>query len=144
MGYLHTRKNALLEERLHCLLQKQFGASSEKISPDQQDLFNEAEQDQPEPDSEPEEQAVTVPEHTRGRKPLPEDLPRVRKEHDLSDEEKVCGCCGGDLHQIGEEITEQLEIIPAKIQVIQNVRFKYGCRSCEDSVNLKSSVKNHD
>ncbi len=132
-------KNALLEERLRILLHKQFGASSEKSSPDQQDLFNEAEQDQPEPEStEPEEtEEVTVPEHTRkkpGRKPLPKHLPRVREEHDLNDDEKQCSCCGGELHRIGEEVTEQLDIIPAKIQVIENVRFKYGCRSCESGV----------
>ena len=41
-------KNELLEENLRLLLHKKFGASSEKTSPDQQDLFNEAEQDQPE------------------------------------------------------------------------------------------------
>ncbi len=133
-------KNNLLEERLRILLHKQFGASSEKTSPDQQELFNEAEQDQPEPET-VEDDVITVPEHTRkkrGRKPLPKNLPRVREEHDLPDSEKQCQCCGGDLHRIGEEITEQLDIIPAKIQVIQNVRFKYGCRSCDEGVKTAS------
>ncbi|MET4693790.1 IS66 family transposase [Endozoicomonas lisbonensis] len=130
-------KNALLEERLRLLLHKQFGASSEKTSPDQQELFNEAEQDQPEqPEPDPEE-SVTVAEHTRqkkGRKPLPKDLPRVREEHDIRDDEKNCSGCGNQLHRIGEEVTEQLDIIPAKIRVIQNVRFKYGCRCCEEGI----------
>ena len=130
-------KNTFLEERLRILLHKQFGASSEKTSPDQQELFNEAEQDQPEP-SEPEpEENVTVAEHSRnkkGRKPLPKDLPRIREEHDIGDDEKNCNCCGGELHRVGEEVTEQLDIIPAKIRVIQNVRFKYGCRSCEEGI----------
>ena len=78
-----------------------------------------------------------IPEHTRkkkGRQPLPKHLPRVREEHDISDEEKNCDCCGGELHRIGEDVTEQLDIIPAKIQVIRNVRFKYGCRSCESAI----------
>ncbi|NJR38939.1 MAG: IS66 family transposase [Leptolyngbyaceae cyanobacterium CSU_1_4] len=35
---------------------------------------------------------------------------------------------------MGEEISEQLDYIPAKIQVLQNVRYKYGCRGCEDTV----------
>ena len=133
-------KNNLLEERLRILLHKRFGASSEKTSPDQQELFNEAEQDRPEPEA-VEDEAITVPEHTRkkqGRKPLPKDLPRVRKEHDLPDSEKECQCCGGSLHRVGEEVTEQLDIIPAKIQVVQNVRFKYGCRSCEEGVKTAS------
>lgn len=127
-----------IEERLRLLLHKQFGASSEKVSPDQQDLFNEAEQDQPETEGEEEtESEVIVPEHTRkkrGRKPLPKHLPRVREEHDLAEDEKQCSCCGGELHRVGEDITEQLDIIPAKIRVIENVRFKYGCRSCETGI----------
>lgn len=61
-------------------------------------------------------------------------MPRVREEHDIRDDEKNCSCCGGGLHRIGEEVTEQLDIVPAKIRVIQNVRFKYGCRSCENGV----------
>ena len=103
-------------------------------------LFNEAEQDQP-----PEQETITeaeteiaVPAHQRkkpGRKPLPADLPRVRKEHDLSEDEKICTCCGNrDLHRMGEEISEQLDIIPAKIQVIQHVRPKYACRACEGQI----------
>ena len=36
---------------------------------------------------------------------------------------------------MGEEVSEQLDIIPAKIQVIENVRFKYGCRPCENGVS---------
>ena len=33
--------------------------------------------------------------------------------------------------KIGEDISEQLDIIPARIQVLQHVRFKYACRACE-------------
>ncbi|WP_407635342.1 IS66 family transposase zinc-finger binding domain-containing protein [Methylohalobius crimeensis] len=51
-----------------------------------------------------------------GRKPLPAELPRVRIEHDMSEAEKVCDC-GGPLSPIGEDISEQLEIVPAKIRV---------------------------
>ena len=132
-------RNALLEERLRCLLHKQFGVSSEKVSPDQRELFNEAEQDIPEPENDhPEEPGITVPGHSRkkkGRQSLPKHLPRGREEHDIRDEAKTCDCCGGgELHRIGEDVTEQLDIIPAKIQVIQNVRFKYGCCVCERAV----------
>ena len=38
------------------------------------------------------------------------------------------------MERIGEESSEQLEIIPAKIQVIQNVRFKYACKQCEEGI----------
>jgi transposase len=123
-----------LQEQLNILLQKRFGSSSEKIPPDQMRLFNEAEADVEEQAAEAE--SITVPEHQRrkrGRKPLPESLPRVRVEHDLPEAEKTCGC-GCQLTRIGEEISEQLDIIPAQVRVIQHVRSKYACRGCEETI----------
>ncbi len=124
---------ALEQEKIRLLIQKRFGVASEKTSPGQMGLFNEAEQDQPE-ESDAIVQAetdITVPAHRRkkpGRKPLPENLPRVQQVHDLSEEDKVCTGCGHrHLHRIGEEISEQLDIIPAKIRLIQHVRPKYAC-----------------
>lgn len=49
----------------------------------------------------------------------PAHLPRVRVEHDISDEEKIYSC-GCQKKVIGEIITEQYDVIPAKFQVIQN------------------------
>ncbi len=125
---------SVLEEQVRLLIQKRFGASSEKPSPDQYGLFNEAEQDLPEDTDaiETAEAEISVPAHQRkqaGRKPLPAHLPRIREEHDLPEDEKVCSCCGNqNLHRIGEEVSEQLDIIPAKIHVIQHVRPKYAFR----------------
>lgn len=124
-----------LKEELQLLLHKRFGASSEKADPDQLHLFNEAEATAattPEPEARGE---ITVPEYTRnkgGRKPLPDALPRVRIEHDIADTEKPCPCGSGDQRpRIGEVVTEQADIIPAQVQVLQHVRFKYGpCREC--------------
>jgi len=53
--------------------------------------------------------------------------------HDLSDEEKQCSC-GCQLTPIGEEVSEQLDIVPAQIRVIRNIRRKYACRGCEDTI----------
>jgi transposase len=69
--------------------------------------------------------------HRHGRGRLPEHLPRVRIEHDLPPEEKPCPCCGNARHRIGEEISEQLEYVPASFKVLQHVRPKYACRHCE-------------
>src|SRR5690606_29283208 len=66
-----------------------------------------------------------------GRKPLPADLPRETRPIDLADAEKICPCCNGDLHKIGEEKSEQLEYIPASLKVIEILRPKYACRACE-------------
>ena len=63
------------------------------------------------------------------RRPLPESLPRVEVLHDLAS--KDCPTCGQGLERIGEEISEQLDIIPAKFFVRRHVRPKYCCRHCE-------------
>jgi transposase len=63
------------------------------------------------------------------RRPLPESLPRVQVLHDLAC--KNCPACGQGLERIGEEVSEQLDIIPAKLFVRRHVRPKYCCRHCE-------------
>ena len=85
----------------------------------------------PEPAEEDEaEEKIDVPAHARrkrGRKPLPEALPRVEVVHDIDDADKICAC-GCELTRIGEEVSEQLDIIPAKMQVIRHIRPKYACK----------------
>jgi transposase len=61
---------------------------------------------------------------------LPEDLPRVDVVYDIGEDQKLCAC-GFQLSRIGEEISEKLDIIPAKMQVIRNIRYKYACKNCE-------------
>ena len=61
------------------------------------------------------------------RKPLPQDLPREVVVHDIDEADKICDCCGGELHQMGEDKSEQLEFIPAQVKVIENIRsFSQG------------------
>jgi transposase len=62
------------------------------------------------------------------RRPLPEHLPRERIVYPVP---AACPCCGGVLHKIGEDVTEMLELIPRQWKVIQHVREKFSCRSCE-------------
>ena len=129
---------AQLEEEKRRLLSRRYGPSSEKDPSPQMRLFNEPEalSDEADAEPQPEEETLTVPAHQRrkpGRKPLPEHLPRIEVEHDLSEEEKVCAC-GCALTRIGEEVSEQLDIIPAKIQVIRHIRPKYACKGCEETV----------
>jgi transposase len=122
----------LLEDMIKTLRHKQFGASSEKTSADQINLFNEAE-------AEPDEQSeadtdVVGPSHTRKkqrRASIPDDIPREEIIHDLTDSEKICPHDGATLKCIGEEASEQLDIIPAKITVLRHLRKKYACPCCE-------------
>jgi transposase len=122
-------KITTLQEQLNLALARRYAASSEKISPDQIRLFNEAERDVEvalESDDE-----VLVPAHPRkkrGRRPLPATLPRVDVVHDLTEAERRCDHDGQLLVEIGDVISEQLDIIPAKIQVIRHIRKKYACQ----------------
>jgi transposase len=62
------------------------------------------------------------------RRPLPDHLPRERIVYPSP---SACPCCGGVLHKLGEDVTETLELIPRQWKVIQHVREKFSCRSCE-------------
>ena len=130
---------AVLEEELRLAHHKRFGASSEKFDSNQPGLFDEAETLAAAPDADAAADGSTevmIAEHTRrkgGRKPLSETLPRVRIEHDLAEGDKLCPCGSGHTRpRIGEMISEQADIVPATVQVLQHVRFKYGpCHACE-------------
>jgi transposase len=62
------------------------------------------------------------------RRPLPEHLPRERIVYPSP---SACPCCGGALHKLGEDVTETLEVVPRQWKVIQHVREKFSCRTCE-------------
>jgi transposase len=62
-------------------------------------------------------------------------LPHHRHELDVSDEEKVCSCCGEPKVQMGEDITPVLEYEPSKLELHQYVRPKFVCRGCKDGVS---------
>ena len=63
---------------------------------------------------------------------LPAHFPRFEVVVDI--ESKACPCCAGDLHRIGEDVSERLDIIPAQIRVLVTRRPKYACRACEEGV----------
>jgi transposase len=120
-----------LTEQLNLALARRYAASSEKLSPDQIRLFDEAESET-EAAAPGEDETVSIPAHRRrkrGRKPLPAALPRIEVIHELPEAERVCPHDGHPLTEIGKVISEQLDIIPAKIRVIQHIRKQYAC-SC--------------
>jgi transposase len=133
---------ARLREALNLALIKRFGRSSEKRpGPAQLGLFNEAEAaaaaSEAAADQAPETD-ITVAAHHRQRgkrQPLPDYLPRERIEHDLTATEKTCPC-GCTLTRIGEETSEQLDVIPAQVRVLQHVRIKYACKACEETIKI--------
>ena len=119
----------ILKEQLRCLQDKLFGRKSEKISSDREQLslFEPIEDHFPIAQADDE---IEIPSHKhkkRGRKAIPENLPRVEVIHDIDEADKQCEC-GCMKEVIGKETSEQLDIIPAKIQVIRNIRLKYACK----------------
>jgi transposase len=62
------------------------------------------------------------------RRPLPEHLPRERIVYPAP-----CACpkCGGVVRKLGEDVTETLECVPRRWKVVEHVREKFTCRSCE-------------
>lgn len=120
-------------EQLHHQLEKLqrllFGQKSEKRKTDKEDQSDDS--------STPENKVLGLsisPQGKNGRKRLPEELPRLKVEHDLAEEEKTCSNCQSALHRMGEEITEQLDFVPGKVHVKQHIRYKYACRCCQSVV----------
>lgn len=131
-------ENQRLLEQFRLAQQKQFGKSTE-AHPAQADLFNEAEdiaELEATVKAESEKEEITYTRKKAKRTQLPADLPREVIVHDIED--KICECCGGELHKMGEDKSEKLEFIPAQIKVIEHVRPKYSCRTCE---NTKTRVQ---
>jgi len=128
-----------LREQLNLLIAKRFGPSSEKSDKQQLGLFNEAEAvvDEAEEESASEPETLTVPAHARkkpGRKPLPDYIEREEVLHDLPEAEKVCPHDGTLLERIGEEVSEQLDVIPARVRVLRHIRPKYACPCCRQGI----------
>ncbi|MCP4119579.1 MAG: transposase, partial [Desulfobacteraceae bacterium] len=138
----YDKETTILLEQINHLRAQLFGRKSEKIKCDNdaQPLFL---FDMPEPEVIEEEDEVHIPAYNRkkrGRKPLPRELPRVEIIHDIDECEKVCGC-GNELNRIGEEVSEQLDIIPAKVRVLRHIRPKYACNRCEGVEDDGSPVR---
>jgi len=73
--------------------------------------------------------APRKPRARAGRQPLPPHLPRIEHRHEP--ESCTCGQCGGGLVKIGEDVSEQLDVEPAKFTVHRHIRPQYACKHCE-------------
>jgi transposase len=126
-----------LQEQLNLALARRYAASSEKLSPDQIRLFDEAEcEANLEVGEEDDSETVNVPAHSRkkrGRKPLPDTLPRVEVVHEIPEDQRHCPHDGQVLAEINQVVSEQLDIIPAQIRVIRHIRKQYAC-SCDQCI----------
>jgi transposase len=133
-----TREQLVAKERelqrvqhwLEQLLRHRYGQKRERVDENQAFLFaieiaSTGRDVPPEPKPAGDAPRPTPPGH--GRQRLPQSLERRRVVFDLAAHERQCPQCQGELRHIGEEISEQLEYVPASLHVIQQACQKYAC-----------------
>ena len=141
---IKERKINRLEHGIRNLLEQRFGCKSERLEdidpkqllPFMQDYLNGLKAQE-----ESEEKPVKKKTSNTGNKPkrrntFPENMERQQVIHDLEDSEKTCSCCGIEMDRIGEDKSEQLEYIPARLFIKEHIRYKYACKNkeCEGSI----------
>ncbi|MBV8765691.1 MAG: IS66 family transposase [Hyphomicrobiales bacterium] len=135
---LRTLEIEKLKFQIARLRRMQFGRASEQISRRIEQLALQLEELET---TGAEEIAKTVteageePRRPRGkpkRKPLPDHLPRQEIVHQ-PDANSACICpdCGAGMARLGEDVTEVLDYVPGRFQVIRHVRPKYACKACD-------------
>jgi transposase len=159
------KKLESLQRQVARLLRRQYGPQKERIDPNQLTLFtveeleqlvNELEQGKVDSvstddgsasetsDDATAESSTDDPSKPKskpkrkghGRRPIPDCIPREPVIYQLTDEERICPCCGKLRKEIGSEVSEQLEFVPAQLKVIQHHRIKYACDECEENVTI--------
>jgi transposase len=131
-------ENEKLWRLVQRMLRHRYGPRSEKLDLDQLQLgLEDAEQAAAE-DAAAEDAAASPAGRrrrqtaNRNRGALPAHLPRYEAAIDIKS--KDCPSCGGALHVIGEDRTEQLDIVPSQLRVKVVRRPRYACRACESAV----------
>ena len=126
-----------------------FGASSERMSAEQRELFAETlAADQADLEEQLAAlQATANPTPTSSepaqkrkprREPLPQHLPRVDQR--VEPENTTCEC-GQAMQRVGEDISERLDIVPAQFSVLRQIRGKWACRCCQLLVQEPAAVQ---
>jgi transposase len=134
------RRIGQLSSQLEALKRRLFGKRSEKLDSDQLLLELGAWLTSQHPESpapQPvvaEEKASAPPKKGHGRGRLPEHLPRQRTEYHPVPADCICQECQVDLRRIGEEVSEQLEYVPASLFIREHARIKYACPQCQGNV----------
>src|SRR5574343_1097272 len=132
--HLLELKNQKLTHELASLKRLRFGRKAESLPIEQRSLFeDDLDQDLAAISAELEPALPeTTPRKSRpraGRQPLPDHLERVEIRHEP--ERCTCGQCQSRLTQIGEDVSEQLDIEPSRFFFVRHIRPQYACRQCE-------------
>lgn len=129
-----------LKEQLRLERIKKYGPGSEKLTEAQLNLLElEPGVSNVEVRAESEREPLPVPAQSRkrrkhpGRQELPADLPRVERVIACAPEQCACSICGQPTTVIGYDVSEQLDVDPAKYFVVVTKREKRACKYCEES-----------
>lgn len=136
--YLERENGALRAER-KALLHRLFGRKSENVEALQGNLFDES-RSEIEADlnlSQGEEDSILEPANPPARrrtkrKESQAHLPRHRQVYEISEQDRHCSCCDEVMQPFGEEVTEQLDYIPAQLRILEQAKVKYACSACKD------------
>jgi transposase len=138
-------------EQLRFFKRAMFGQRRERYapSPDQKLLFVpevveglEAKQEATQPDT----NADSLPPRAR-RKPrrprieFPQFWEHRKIEYPLPDSELPCGCCGAQRIIIRTHVTKRAEMEEAKLYVVEEVRYTYGCSHCHDGSQMRTTER---
>ncbi len=135
------QEREILARLLANLRSRSFARTSEKLEPGQLTfdfvgkLVEEAE-NEVEEEIEEESSEAKRKRRPKRRKPdsIPESIARERVVLDVAPELRVCSCCHSELHRIGEDVTTELDYVPARFVAREYVRPKYACKLCEEGV----------
>ena len=129
-----------LKQQLRLALIKKYGPGSEKLSDAQLSLLGlEPGVSSVEVQAESQREPLPAPAHSQkrrkhpGRQELPADLPRVERVIACAPEQCTCSTCGQPTAVIGYDVSEQLDVEPAKYFVVVTKREKRACKHCEES-----------
>jgi transposase len=132
-------KIQVLEEQLRLQRIKKYGPGSEKLSDAQLQLLEfEPGVSNAEVQAESEREPLPAPvkqQRSRkhpGRQELPAALPRVERVIACTPEQCTCKTCGQATVVIGHDVSEQLDVEPAKYFVVVTKREKRACKRCEE------------
>ena len=133
-----TSNNAALAHKVEMLLHQLYGKKAERRKGDHPELPFPG--DEPEPPPPPhvdeaaddEHETVTFTRKKRGATRISKDLPRETIVLEVPEAERKCPCCGDTMQEIGREVSERIDFVPAVTKVIETVRPKYACKKHEE------------
>jgi transposase len=138
----YEQRLAEAQTQIEELRRQLFGSKADRLTPEQEDQLNELNKDlqdetqRPDPVSDEVLKEEEPPKRKRRRHhprhPLPAHL--ETETVTIEPEEKTCPCCGKPLEKIGEEVSEEVDLIPARLIRRRIVRPKYACRCGEAGV----------